>query len=81
MKSMSKCGFKRVHNYRTLKSYEQADQPKEISVPTLFTCGRYDEATPSASAYHHSMLPGSEIAIFEDASHRPFKKKVGILRL
>jgi proline-specific peptidase len=53
----------------TLKGYERADLLKEISVPTLFTCGRYDEATPSTTAYYHTMLPGSEIVIFEDSSH------------
>jgi proline iminopeptidase len=59
----------------TLKGYERADRLKEISVPTLFTCGRYDEATPSTTAYYHSLLPGSEIAIFEDASHQHHLEK------
>jgi proline iminopeptidase len=53
----------------TLKGYERADLLKEISVPTLFTCGRYDESTPSTTEYYCSMLPGSEFVIFEDASH------------
>lgn len=60
-----------------LKGYERADLLKEISVPTLFTCGRYDESTPSTTAYYHSMLPGSEIYIFEDASHLHHLEKSG----
>ena len=61
----------------TLKDYEREDMLKKISVPTLFTCGRYDEATPSSTAYYHSMLPGSEIVIFEDASHQHHLEKTG----
>jgi len=53
----------------TLRSYERAERLKEITVPALFTCGRYDEATPEATESYHRMLPGSEIVVFEDASH------------
>lgn len=59
----------------TLKGYERVDQLKEITVPTLFTCGEYDEATPTATTYYHSMLPGSEIVIFEGASHEHHLEK------
>jgi len=54
----------------TLKDYERAERLEEITVPVLFTCGRYDEATPSATMYYHTMLPGSEVFILEDASHQ-----------
>lgn len=60
-----------------LENYERVDLLKEISVPTLFTCGRYDEATPSSTAYYHSMLPSSEIVIFEGASHEHHLEKIG----
>lgn len=53
----------------TLKDYERAERLKEITVPVLFTCGQYDEATPATTLYYQSMLPGSEIVIFENASH------------
>ncbi len=59
----------------TLKGYERVDRLKEITVPTLFTCGQYDEATPSTTSYYHSMLPGSEIVIFEGASHEHHLEK------
>ena len=59
----------------TLKGYERVDLLNIISIPTLFTCGRYDEATPSTTEYYHSMLPGSEIVIFEDASHEHHLEK------
>ena len=41
----------------TLKSYERVDLLKEVTIPTLITCGQYDEATPSTTLYYHSMLP------------------------
>jgi proline iminopeptidase len=52
-----------------LKNYDRTARLKEIAIPTLFTCGQYDEATPDTTTYYHTMLPGSEIAILEDASH------------
>ena len=52
-----------------LKDYDRTARLKEISIPTLFTCGRYDEATPDTTTYYHTMLPGSEIAVLEGASH------------
>ncbi len=54
---------------RTLKPYERAEDLGGISVPTLFTCGRYDEASPESVHYYQIMLPGSRLEIFEEASH------------
>jgi proline iminopeptidase len=42
---------------------------REITVPVLFTCRRYDEATTATTAYHQEKLPGSQRVMFEDASH------------
>lgn len=53
----------------TLKSYERAHNLKEIKTPALFTCGRYDEASPESTKHYHEMMPGSEYVVFEDASH------------
>jgi proline iminopeptidase len=39
--------------------------------PVLFTCGRFDEATPDATAWYRSLVPGAEIAVFERSSHMP----------
>lgn len=41
----------------------------EISIPTLFTCGRYDEATPETTAYYQNLVVGSELAVFESSAH------------
>lgn len=53
----------------TLFDYDRSDRLSEINVPVLFTCGRHDVCTPSSTAYYRSRLPGSEMIIFEDASH------------
>ncbi len=53
----------------TLRDYEGAEHLRRIPVPTLFTCGRYDEATPKTTAYYRSLLPGSRLEIFEESAH------------
>jgi len=59
----------------TLKDYDRTDRLKDINIPSLFTCGRYDEARPETTEYYHSLIPGSEFIIFEDASHDPHIEK------
>ncbi len=59
----------------TLKDYDCAERLHEIKVPTLFTCGEYDEATPAACSDFAAMLPGAEVAVIEDASHLAFNEK------
>jgi proline iminopeptidase len=53
----------------TLKHYDRSDRLGEITVPTLFTAGRYDEAAPATVAYYQTLVPGSELAVIEDAAH------------
>lgn len=70
---------KRVYNHMwgpseftgtgTLKDYERVNRLREVHTPTLFVCGRYDEATPAATEYYHRNLPNSEFAVIENASH------------
>lgn len=54
-----------------LLDYDCTALLSNIRIPTLFTCGRYDEATPEATAWYQSLLPKSEIAIFEQSAHMP----------
>jgi len=58
-----------------LKRYERVNRLKEIGIPVLFTCGEYDEATPATTQYFQDHLPGSQIHIFEDASHEHHLEK------
>jgi proline iminopeptidase len=52
-----------------LGDFDRSSRLGEIGVPALFTCGRHDEATPEALAWYQSLLPGSELAVFEESSH------------
>lgn len=52
-----------------LRTFDRAGRLGEIDVPTLFTCGRYDEATPETVAWYQSLVPGAELAVFEDSAH------------
>ena len=54
-----------------LADYDRTSRVGELVVPTLFTCGRYDEASPDATAWYQSLIPQAEIAIFENSSHTP----------
>jgi proline-specific peptidase len=41
----------------------------DIQCPTLFTCGRYDEATPESTSEFAAMVPNSQMRVYEDCSH------------
>jgi proline iminopeptidase len=53
------------------KDYDITGRLGEITVPTLFICGRYGETRPEETTLYHSMTPGSELEIFEESSHVP----------
>ncbi len=59
----------------TLKNYERVDRLREITVPALFTCGEYDEAAPTSTREYSRNLPGSEMVVFEGASHEHHLEK------
>jgi len=54
-----------------LKGYDRSQRLKEIKTPILFSCGRFDEATPKTTYYYHSLVSDSEIAIYENSAHMP----------
>jgi proline iminopeptidase len=53
----------------TLQDYDRTDRLGEITIPTLFTTGRYDEARSETVEYYRTLVPGAEIAIIENAAH------------
>lgn len=55
----------------TLQDYDAAEWLRELKMPALFTCGRYDEATPEATAYYASLVRDSQFHVFENSSHMP----------
>jgi proline iminopeptidase len=54
-----------------LIEYDRTDRLREIAVPTLYTCGRYDEATPEATAWYRSLTPAAQMLVFERSAHMP----------
>jgi proline-specific peptidase len=53
----------------TLKDYNREAELPQLNLPVLFTTGRYDEATPESVEHFQSLVPGSEIQIFENSAH------------
>jgi proline iminopeptidase len=53
----------------TLQGYDRTDRLGEITIPALFTAGRYDESRPATVEYYRSLVPGAELAIIENAAH------------
>jgi proline iminopeptidase len=53
------------------KDYNLCDRLPQISAPSLFVCGRNDEATPEAHQHFASLVPGARCHIFELSAHHP----------
>lgn len=65
-----------------IRDYDVTNRLGEINIPTLFTCGFYDEATPETTLFYKSLLPNSEIKVFENSSHLPhFEEKEKYLQV
>lgn len=64
-------GPSEFHVLGTLKTFDITARLHEIKVPTLFTCGEFDECTPGATAWYASLLPGSEMVVLPNSSHIP----------
>lgn len=62
-------GPSEVYPVGTLKDWDVTDRLGEIDVPTLVTCGRYDEATPRLAKTIAGGIPDSELVIFEQSAH------------
>ena len=55
-----------------LKYFDCTSQLNEISCPTLYTCGRFDEATPESTEYFSSLTPNSKFHVFENSAHMAY---------
>jgi proline iminopeptidase len=53
----------------TLRTFSVTGRLDEVPVPVLFTCGEHDEAPPATMMYFQGLVPGSELKVFEGASH------------
>ena len=55
----------------TARGYSIVPRLKDLGCPTLFMCGRFDEATPEAHEFFASSVAGSHCHIFERSAHHP----------
>jgi L-proline amide hydrolase len=65
-------GPSEFHVIGSIKDWQSKDRLGEISVPTLLTSGRYDEATPALQEPLRDGIPNCEWVLFEESSHMPF---------
>ncbi|RUS47284.1 alpha/beta fold hydrolase [Cohnella sp. AR92] len=69
-------GSLEVANYtfaHFIPNYDVRGKLPKLNVPTLIVGARYDWITPvSQSEEMHRLIPGSELAIFEQSGHMPF---------
>lgn len=52
-----------------MRGYKHGAELGAITVPTLFTLGRYDYPSPASMRYYQTLIPGSRVAIFEESGH------------
>ncbi|MFZ4480134.1 MAG: proline iminopeptidase-family hydrolase [Rhodoferax sp.] len=52
-----------------LREVDLTPRLARIGLPTLLTCGRFDEATPATVEDFRRLIPGARIKVFESASH------------
>jgi proline-specific peptidase len=62
-------GPSEFHPTGRLRHHDRTGRLGELRVPTLFTGGRYDEATPEALEGFRALVPGAELAILEASAH------------
>ncbi len=62
-------------NSELLGNYDGLAELETIAVPTLITCGEFDEATPASCRTVTNLIPTARFAEFEDASHLTFVDK------
>jgi proline iminopeptidase len=55
----------------TLQRYDCTNRLAQIQVPTLITCGQYDESAPPTCHAFSKMIPGAQLAVIPNASHLP----------
>jgi proline-specific peptidase len=53
----------------SLRTWDRIADLPEISVPTLVTCGRYDEITPACSETIVAGIPDARMVVFEKSAH------------
>ncbi len=62
-----------------LKGYSCVDRLKHLTLPVLYLCGQYDEASPESTAYFRQRTgsgksPKAQLVVFANASHATYRE-------
>ncbi|UOQ99385.1 proline iminopeptidase-family hydrolase [Hymenobacter sp. 5317J-9] len=57
-----------------MKNYSRVASLKNLTLPVLYLCGRYDEATPTSTAYFQQRTPHARLVVLENASHTAYRE-------
>jgi proline iminopeptidase len=67
-----------------IRYWNVSDQLHRIRVPTLVTCGKYDEVSPKEAKNIHKGIRGSKFVMFQNSSHLAMweerERYIGVLR-
>ena len=62
-------GPSEFHCIGNLKGHDLTDRLKELGIPVLLTCGKYDEATPKTTKYYKNLFPNAQMMVFKNSAH------------
>ena len=67
-----------------LNGYDRSGDLHRITIPTLYSCGRADEAAPETVEWYASLTPRSEFVVYENSAHMPYweetERYLGVVR-
>jgi proline iminopeptidase len=58
-----------------LKTFNRTASLSRLRMPTLFTCGEFDEATPETTRIFADLVKGADLRIIKDAAHLTMNEK------
>lgn len=59
----------------SLRTWSRAEQLREITVPTLFIAGEYDEAVPATLETFRASMPDARLVVIPEAAHGVIREK------
>lgn len=69
-------GPSEFHVTGNLRNFDCTSELKNIDIPALYTCGRFDEATPESTAYFKSLTLNAKFHVFEKSAHMPYLEEM-----
>lgn len=58
-----------------LKNFDRTEVLSQLTMPVLFTCGQFDEATPATTRWYADQVKNSEFEMIADAAHMTMNEK------